>query len=517
MQNLSLAWPIEGVVKRQSYHAEAFDQSVCPDALNVRPDCSILSRERGGSRPGLVKFSATELGGGTPVRMIAECYYVAASVHTKILTASAGGTMYKESGGTFSAIATQNATLTSDRPLVAVDLLNKLYVASDNSASDQICVYDPTTDQLDVLVASAGTVPTKCWMLARFGDRLVAAGDRDNPDVIYASARRDPTDWDYASRTADADSWVTSAGDIGSIGEPVTALIAHGNDCLLVGCSSSLWAFRSDPGIGGRADNLSQTTGMFDYTAWCHDPEGNLWFLSSTDGLYWMPAGCGLPPVSVSREKLPEELVNLTRGTDTVTMAYDIKDRGIHLTINGSSDSAWWLDVKVKRNGDQISPWAAFWPQTYQSTHYPVFQFHRKDQPLNKSQVLWGGEDGYVRRHDDTASQDDGTNNFTSYCNILFPLGQNGMRGTLGRLEAVTAANSGDVDIDVYVGDGAEAAVNATVEPTSYTFNTAGWNTVKHPRKRGTHCMLSIKNGETNSEWAVEEIIAGIEQAGARR
>jgi hypothetical protein len=63
-----LRFPVGGLVKRTSYQDSA--PYTTPDCLNVRPTDTMEGRERGGSRPGLQKWSPKQLGSGAPVRML---------------------------------------------------------------------------------------------------------------------------------------------------------------------------------------------------------------------------------------------------------------------------------------------------------------------------------------------------------------------------------------------------------------------------------------------------------------
>lgn len=513
MEAIKLPFPWGGEVKRQAFSESG--PPTTPDASNVRPDCSILSRERGGSRPGLVKWDSAQPAGANAVRLIGEGFFTSSSTYAKYLYMSAGGALYRyNSAASWTAIT--GVTLSSDRPLTSCDLLNKVYIAGDSTTDDALVEWNPTGTTAALVSASvtAGTVPTKCFIVCRYRDRVVLAGDRDNPHLVYACRQGDPYDWDDTEEDDQA-AWTLSTADAGAIGEPVTALIPHGDDCLLVGSGSSLWVLRSDVTYDGVVDNLSRAVGIIDYTAWCHDSEGNLWFLSH-DGLYYMPGGCGSPPYSVSREKIPAELLNIDTSSTTVTLSYDVYARGLHIALNGSSDEAWFVDVRMMNLGDTIKPQGSFWPQSYQATHYPFYQYQRRDEALDQSLVLWGGSDGYLRHHDDTASQDDGSNTFSSYYYITAPMASHGREGVLSTLECVTAANSGDVDIAVQVGNTPEAALAASAFST-HAFNTAGWNRPAYPRARGNAMALKVQNGETNAEWATEEIIVGVESGGRRR
>lgn len=513
VSSLVLPFPSKGVSRRLSYQETPGDTT--PDANNVRPDASIESRERGGSRPALVKWDSAQPGGSNAVRLIGEAFYSTGTAYAKHLVMSANGGLYRyNSAGSWTTI-TGGTALVSSRPLSGCDLLNNYYIANDTGGGIQ--VWDPTGTTKSDLTATEGTVPSDCHIVARYRDRLLLAGDQANPHVIHASRQGDPTDWDFTAQGKQA-SWKGSTADAGQIGMPVTALIPHGDDCCIVGCSSELWVIRSDPAHGGSVDNLSRAIGVFDYTSWCHDSEGNLWFISYNDGLYFMSGGCGNIPLSVSREKIPEEFLNLTRGTDVVTMTYDVRDRGLHVVINGSSDSAWFVDLKIQRGGDNTANrnWASFWPQSYQADHYPMFQFHRRESSHSDSQALWGGSDGYLRHHDYTLSQDDGSNEIVSEVCYLFPLAPNGHVGILNSIEVVPAAGSGDIDAAISIGNSMEEAFDATAL-TTLEFNTAGYSCAQYPRLRGNAAKVKLSNGEANAKWAMEELYVEIAEGGRRR
>ena len=511
VKTIAIPFPVGGVDKRLSYDEQAPLTAVA--ASNVRPDASISSRERGGSRPGLVKWDSAQPAGANVVRLIGQAFFTSSSAYAKYTYMSANGTLYRwNSAGSWTQIT--GVTLVGNRPLTGCDLLNKVYIAN-QVTTEAIVVWTPTGTTMAALVASAGTVPTKCYILARYRDRLIAAGDRDNPHVIYASKQGDPTDWDDTATGVDA-AWTLTTAEAGRVGAPITALAPHGDDCMIVGCAGELWTVRSDPGSNGAIDNLSRTIGIFDYTSWCHDSEGNLWFISHNDGLYFMSAGCGDRPLSVSRERLPEDLLNLVRGTDVVTMSYDVRDRGLHIVKNGSSDSAWFVDIKIKRTGDAARNWGSFWPASHTADHYAMYQYHLTEADHTKSQALWGGSDGYIRHFDNTASQDDGSADITATYSVVVPMASPGEVGGLHTLECTPATSSGDIDVAVAVGNSMEEAADASASAT-YAFNSVGYNGSIHPRVRGNAVKLTVSNGQSNAEFAVESLLIKVAPQSNRR
>ena len=69
-KRVSLYFPTGGLVTGTAFQKQPpYTTHSCQ---NVRPIESLTGRERGGSRPGLSKLSATQLGTGAPVVMLGE-------------------------------------------------------------------------------------------------------------------------------------------------------------------------------------------------------------------------------------------------------------------------------------------------------------------------------------------------------------------------------------------------------------------------------------------------------------
>ena len=68
-RSYELYFPAGGLNRRAGYQSQP--PYTTPDALNVRPFDPIEGRERGGSRPGLVKSFETQFGGGEPIQAMA--------------------------------------------------------------------------------------------------------------------------------------------------------------------------------------------------------------------------------------------------------------------------------------------------------------------------------------------------------------------------------------------------------------------------------------------------------------
>lgn len=380
--------------------------------------------------------------------------------------------------------------------------------------------YNPVSFAITKLTADAdkGFVPLACPIMVRWRDRLVFGGGTKSPNNIFASRQGDAEDWDYAVVDDPGAAWALSTGEAGQLGEEITCLIPHSDDCLLIGCTTSFWILRGDPSFGGRLDRLSPEIGVVGPNAYCYTPEGVLYFMSR-DGLYAMPPGCGATPQSVSREKLPEELLNIA-STATVSMAYSLKERAIYLSISSSSAGSsthYWLDVKQTDNSDSGFG-AAFFPMTYQTAHDPFTLHAIRDRTSAYSTVMLGCRDGYLRVFKNDLEQDDGSNAITSFVEFgpIDLAGDGFSDGMLHEIHVTLAANSGSVACAARTADSAEQAFNATALFT-HTFSTAGRNATTRPRLSGTAAVIRLTNGASNDEWALEALTLVTEKGGRLR
>lgn len=368
-------------------------------------------------------------------------------------------------------------------------------------------IFDPKAETLVSHVATAGTAPAGCRLVALYRDRIVYAGGDLLPHVWYMSRQGDPFDYDYSQEDSAA-AVMAQASIAGQLADPIVAMIPHSDECLIFGCYNSLWIMRGDPGYGGTLDQLSRKVGIVAAKAWCRTPDDMVVFLSP-DGLYVMPAGCAGFPTSLSRERLPDELLCLNAARESVHLEYDTVHRGVHIFVtkrDGSESPHWWFDWEAK----------SFWRVSLQSDHEP-FAVHERiawdDCPI----VLVGGRDGYIRYFDRQFQVDDGNNEIESYCDIgpihLDP--DNINEGILTELTGVLGVGSGAVDWALRSGFSAQEAYNATALYDG-TWSVSGLNYTTQPRTRGVSAFVRLSNN-TTKRWFLERITAMVKPAGRRR
>ena len=375
-------------------------------------------------------------------------------------------------------------------------------------------IWNLTNQTVGTWTASTGTTPQDCQLLTEYRDRMVLAKPVYDENLWYASRSGDPLDFNYGE--FDATSAVASSNYIGGrLGEPLRALIPHGYDCLIMGAQDAIYVLRGDPAnSGSHLIKVDDVVGILSANAWCKTASDDTVMLTR-DGLYIMPSGCGVPPTSISRERLPEELIGLDPTDRFVSLAYDPLLRCVHVWVTDDGDgstpavtTAWLYHIEHK----------AFWPVTLPAAMQPsaVYDF----SPLgtaNKSSVLLGGYDGIVRQFDKAAEDDDGTN-FTSYVRIgPFMLSPNSdTKGVIQRMRIVMGADSAAATW----GLGAAATmegVTTQLEADSH-FQTGTVDAyAAYPRVGGHAAMLEIGSSGSVAQWIFEEAVITAREAGRMR
>lgn len=419
------------------------------------------------------------------------------------LVAAAFGTVYYESADrTMTAIA--GSSVNASNQLQCAEWNQKLYIAdhTGGGGTTKIKIYNPATNALADMTASAGTAPVDCPLICRFRDRIVVGG----PDhQWYMSKMGDPTNWNYSADVGDVGRAIAGqSSSAGTIGEPLRAMITHSDDYLLFGCMSSLWLLMGDPACGGAIHCLSRNIGIIDKGAWCYGPSGEVYFVS-LDGLYTLLPGAGQIPQSMSRDKMPKELCNIDPTAYRVLLQYDVQRRGIHIfvtPINIASTAHWWFDMTTR----------SFWKDSYQSTHEPMSIAGRTAKLGDENMVVLGCRDGYLRRHTESSATDDGTS-FTSY--VWYGpvrLGDATHDGLLTELTAVLGEGSEDITYGVYTADTMEQVFTSTVRQTGTW--VAGLNYTDRSRTRGGAMGLKLSS---TLPWAIENIVIGRLLGGMQR
>jgi len=283
-----------------------------------------------------------------------------------------------------------------------------------------------STTPVNTLDNSSTSIPPNCSLVASWRGRIVLAGDSLNPQTWYMS--RVPgqyfntgtnslvtilagTDWGFG-QTDPAAAVAGNNPGVGNIYEPITALIPFSNDYLKFGCAHSLYMAQGDPAGGGNIVCVSQDIGVVGKDAWTVDPDGTLWFVA-TGGLYRCRPAWEFyrPPEAITTKSVDKNFVQLDPGVARTTLVYDPDLHFLHIFMTApplSGTLGQHLTLDTRSLQEETGP--AFWPQQFPSTMGPTaaIDFYADANPNNRT-VLIGGNDGYVRKWIETATDDDGT------------------------------------------------------------------------------------------------------------
>lgn len=533
----SLTFPLAGVSRSRVYREQSRPYAA-PWAMNVRAYGPLEERLRGGSRPGLVKVSPVNFGNSiTAVSAVTHVDNGGVRQRDIVVIADGGFSILRGSAVTVpdTALSTDDGTYILDddgnriifpatvSAALPGDVLSPVFSIAERNgvlfiADRELKLFDPRLGVVETVWASKGAVPQGCPLVCLYRDRVILGGA---DHVWYASRQGDPTDWDFGADMNDLGRAV--AGQVeraGHIGEPLTAIIPHGDSILTLASMNAMWALRGDPADGSLAV-LSTEIGIVAPQAWAMAPDGLLAFVSC-DGVY--VATPGERPARFSAERLPQHLQDIDPACHTITMAYDANERGFHLFVTPNTAGAladpaihWWIDIERK----------ALWPVTLPTGMQPVAAT-RVSRTAGLAEIVFGCRDGYLRKFSRQASDDDGTP-FQSHV-LLGPFRMTSddiSDAMLTEVHGILAANVDTVQCGVIVGDSAEECADRAVEdiegamrghePTHararYSL-TELRNKVFRPRARGVWAVVWLSS---TTPWALETVAVTIAQLGRIR
>jgi len=253
--------------------------------------------------------------------------------------------------------------------------------------------------------------------------------------------------------------------------------------------------------------NISRDVGIIAPNAWCITPENQIVFLSA-QGIYVLSVSggdFGLEPLS--RNIVPEELINLDTELFYISLAYDFPNDGVHIFIvakNHDSRYHWYIDWPTK----------TFWKMSYSENYEPIVTYNYQCAASGHGGLLLGGRDGGIRHFKEDAVLDDNTS-FTSYvyCGPI-ALAQEGYFGKLLSIEGIIDGEAAGVTWELMPADTYQGTITASASDSG-TWSD-GLNVPTYAACTGQAFILKV-SGDTESAWSFEDVIAYKKPAGRRR
>lgn len=369
--------------------------------------------------------------------------------------------------------------------------------------------YNPATNSVEPWIATAGTLPTdtdanNARLICTWRGRTVLSGLLKDPQNVFMSRVSDPFDFDYAPVSpSPADAVAFNASDFGLVGDAVTALIPFSDDVMVIGCDHSIYLMRGDPAAGGQLDLVTRTIGIAWGEAWTQGPDGTIYFMSNRCGIYALTPGAMPVRISQSIEPLLQEL---NMGGNIFRLAWNDRSQSLHVFVT-------WVDEP--RDTDHFT-WEqrtqAWWIDRFSNkNHNPLCCVVFDGNSPDDRQLLLGCWDGYVRKMDPVATDDDGSPIESEVW--LGPILTKDFDSILLKdLQGVLGEDSGEVTYSVHVGDTAEQALASDAWATG---TLAGGRNFNDPIRGSGHAIY-VKLSST-SQWAMEAIRLRVATQGKMR
>lgn len=507
--------------------AENAAASAVEDALEAVYGTGNVAVTGSAGGPYTVTFQG-DLAGQRVALMEADADYLTGGAGTAVIARTTRGATTTQYAGTYNITTVATTTVTIHKTLQAltgvtfyVTRCPKKYNGTANTLSkwiqdDYTLAEAIELGQPELEGEPKGAIPVTCTGVTQYNNRAVMWGGLD-PHVVHFSRIGDEDDWDV-SQTDVARAVSGTVDATARINEPVVTCIPHQHSCMLVFGKTSVSVLRGDITSGG-FQNLSDHVGMVSDRAYCVTPEGAIFWLS-LDGVYVMTNPCGGKPQSVSREVLPEELLNVDTTSYTVSMAYCTRYRMIELWLTANSGTEpsyhWLMDYKLNLHGDGGA--LAFWKMLLADVDFEPFITHeRRDVASSYSVVIHGCRDGYLRHFRHDIAQDDSMD-FDSEVSVgPIALGgdQNLAEGIINEFKLSAPDIGNHLDIEIRTGRTPEEALDDD-QPFCDSFGT-GLSNSSYVRKGGVCAFIKFSGREHDTRWEFSKALMTVSPGGRAR
>lgn len=482
----------------------------CPQAVNVRAFDPIENRSRGASRCGISKFVVTQPSGENIIQAIQSVITMpdasnlnAAGRLVTLVTVCQGSVYYANAGDTDWTLGDNQTLPLATPPLVFAGIVNTTTLNQQVWFADGTnwVFYTPRTNVVATWEATSGVLPVdsdgnKPRLICTWRGRIVLSGLPLDPQNWFMSRQLVPTDFNYVPQYTDTVMAVAgNASPIGLVGDVVTTLIPFDDDTLVFGGDHTIWIMRGDPANGGQIDRVSDTIGMAWNASWCKDPLGNLYFVSNRMGVYVMrPDQKGAQPQRIS-QPVEQLLQDINTGLQTINLIWNDRFQGLHIFLSWTAQPAasthFFYEVRT----------GAWWTDEFANVKHNPLVTCTFDGNLATDRVpLIGSWDGYVRKIDPDATDDDGWPIASEV--ILGPiLTQNLDDVKIKDVQAVLGITSGLVSFDILVGATAEEALASTPQVSGSW--KPGRNFTSYVNRAGHALYVRVRSTEA---WAMEAI-----------
>ena len=410
------------------------------------------------------------------------------------LVAVAGGTATGLSSTGLVPITDGSSALSTDAFAVqATEAFGKLFFVDGISTK----YYDKATNTMSTWTASSGTLPTKPRIICLYRGRVVLSGVVTDPHNYFMSAVGDPFNYNYSPATPSQTQAVAGNNSkAGLVGDIINCLIPFGDDVLLFGGDHTIYQMTGDPAAGGTVDLVSDQTGIAPGKSWAKDPDNTLYFWGQ-NGVYRFRVG-GVPE-NITRGVLNNRFENLNRANNVIRLEWDYFRHGLLVHIVNTNTSIQSTCFLYDARTD------AWWPEEYPAAYGPNCMLAFDGSESNDQVFLLGCRDGYIRRFNDLAKDDDGLaiESFVRFAPFIAP--NHDAEVALSSILPIIQQNTADgtVRVDIYTGQSAEECFIATKPRVRRYLSHSGRTSNITQKVRGYAVQVAISQ-VAGYPWAFE-------------
>jgi len=501
MATLFVQPSIAGIKRQLTYQEQPPLSSI--ESVNMFPFDPVTGRKGSSTRPPMVAFPTP----GLNVNMLARVNGTAVQSPQSSMLAASNGALFWWNGASWTSAAMGSLAVDTGRTVFSTTFLTKVFVLNSGTPNGPL-VFNYTDNSVATPIATAGTFPVGARIGATWQGGIWLGGSEAEPHVFAGSRTGDPLDWDFAQ--TDTGAAFTATGEaFGLIADPISAMFPLSGDVLIIGSENAVWALRGHPNRGGVLEQISRTVGILGQGAWTQTPDGRVYFLSHA-GLSVLDAG-GSTITSVSRDSIPDELFldQYDFYNPQVNLEYDPRFNGIHITVRGVEEQAWWFDLDT--NG--------FNQLTF--GEYPfVLLYFSPVEAEGQSAVLYGSPGtryGGISRYDTTGVELFDYRVLSGPIKISESLIQQSKVQTAQFLiDGGTTENSTSMNIKLWAGVTAEDVYNRFLVNDASAVSSTPVSTLivnggrTQPRITGTALMVEL-SGTTDSVVPERLVYEGVE------
>lgn len=318
---------------------------------------------------------------------------------------------------------------------------------------------NPTTLQVTDWTATAGTFPgssglgagqSRMRMLSSLVSRPILAGDKTDPQNLWAPAIGDPEDFDTAADTPGR-AFALNTSFPGKVGQPITCIAQLSGQSLLIGCGSQTWVMSGDPALAlPNIELLSLSSGLSGQRSATLVNTGAA-IAHSFDGVFIVAGGA---MASLSQGVISEgiQIPASERADYYITITRDPGRQLTFLFVTPIDGSAGLHFAYSERIGGMTPGRGGF---------YPIVFGDNAVQPVSacmfRGELILGTLDGRLVKLSDAATTDDGSN-FTTLVSLAFPVVDAGMDVIVKRMALTPSLASASFSWTIYGGRTLEEA-----------------------------------------------------------